>query len=83
MRTFEIPASGGVMLASYTPELAEFFPEGEAAWYYREPHELDDLIDMLLRDRQTLERTRRLALQIAKNHTYDHRAESLLAHLHS
>lgn len=81
MRTFEIPASGGVMLATYTEEQAEFFPEGEAAWYYRDPRELDDLIDRLLRDEQTLERTRRLALQIAQNHTYDHRAKSLLANL--
>jgi hypothetical protein len=81
MRTFEIPASGGVMLATYTQEQAEFFPEGEAAWYYRDPRELDDLIDRLLRDDQTLERTRRLALQIAQNHTYDHRAESLLGGL--
>ena len=45
MRTFEIPASGGVMLARYSPEQDEFFPEGEAALYYRSPAEIDDKID--------------------------------------
>jgi spore maturation protein CgeB len=81
MRTFEIPATGGVMLSTYTREQDEFFPEGEAAWYYRDPREMDDLIKRLLRDEHTLERTRCRALQIAQNHTYDHRAESLLADL--
>ena len=81
MRTFEIPAAGGLMLSTYTREQDEFFPEGEAAWYYRDPRELDDLIERLLRDEQTLARTRRRALQIAQNHTYGHRAESLLADL--
>ena len=40
MRTFEIPGSGGVMLARYSPEQHEFFPEGEAAAYYRSPAEI-------------------------------------------
>jgi hypothetical protein len=81
MRTFEIPASGGVMLATYTEAQAEFFPEGEASWYYRDPGELDDLIERLLRNGQALEQTRQRALEIAKNHTYYQRAESLFADL--
>ena len=81
MRTFEIPASGGVMLSSYTPEQDEFFPEGEAAWYYRRPAEIDGLLDRLLDDPAIMERTRRAALQIAKRHGYQSRAEELLQYV--
>ena len=41
MRTFEVPASGGVMLSRYTREQDELFPENVAATYYRSPAELD------------------------------------------
>ena len=49
MRTFEIPASGGVMLARYTAAQDELFPENEAAAYYRSPGEMDDKIDASVR----------------------------------
>jgi hypothetical protein len=78
MRTFEIPAAGGVMLSTWTSEQAEFFPEGEAAWYYRDPTELDGIIERLLTDEDARRRTRATALRIARDHTYDRRAESML-----
>ena len=78
MRTFEIPGSGGVMLARYSPEQDEFFPEGEAAMYYRPPEEIDDKIDELLRDRDLRERIRRNAIQLAAAQTYDVRAATVL-----
>jgi hypothetical protein len=79
MRTFEIPASGGVMVSTYTAEQAEFFPEGEAAWYYRHPADLDDIIGRLRRDKVLRERTRDAALRIAREHDYRQRAEAILA----
>ena len=78
MRTFEIPASGGVMLARYSPEQDEFFPEGEAAVYYRSPEEIDDKIDLLLGDRDLRRRLRRNALRLAAEQTYDVRAATVL-----
>ena len=81
MRTFEIPASGGVMLATYTAEQAEFFPEGEAAWYYRDPAEIDAILDRLFNDPAALERTRCAALELAKQHDYQSRAKQLVAGL--
>ena len=78
MRTFEIPASGGVMLARYSPAQHEFFPEGEAAAYYRSPAELDEKIDGLLRDRELRERLRRNAVRLAAAQTYDVRAATVL-----
>ena len=78
MRTFEIPASGAVMLATHTAEQARFFPEGEAACYYRDAAELDDLLDRLLGDPDLRERVRRAALVIARDHDYVHRAQTML-----
>ncbi len=78
MRTFEIPASGGVMLARYSPEQDEFFPEGEAAVYYRSPEEIDEKIDLLLGDRDLRRRLRRNALRLAAEQTYDVRAATVL-----
>jgi hypothetical protein len=78
MRTFEIPASGGVMLAQFSEEQAELFPEDEAAAYYRSPEELDAKIDWLLADAALGERIRRNASRIAASQTYDDRAAQML-----
>ena len=78
MRTFEIPASGGLMLSTYTAEQAEFFPEGEAAWYYRSPGEIDAIINRALSDQEALKKMRSTALQLAQDHTYPQRAMALL-----
>jgi len=78
MRTFEIPASGGVMLAHYTREQDSFFPEDEAAAYYRVPEELDDKIEWLLGDAPLRQRIRRNAARIAAQHTYQQRARTIL-----
>jgi spore maturation protein CgeB len=78
MRTFEVPGSGGVMLARYSDAQAEFFPENEAAAYYRSPEELDAKIDWLLGDAALRERIRRNAVRLAASQTYDHRAAEVL-----
>jgi spore maturation protein CgeB len=79
MRSFEIPASAGVMLASYTDEQAEFFPENEAAAYYRSPEELDAKIDWLLGDDALRRRIQGNAARLAALQTYDHRAVEMLS----
>jgi hypothetical protein len=81
MRTFEVPASGGVMLAQYTAEQAEFFPEDVAAAYYRTREELDDKLDRLVSDAEYRERLRYNAVVRAGEHTYDKRVRSMLADL--
>jgi len=81
MRTFEVPASGGVMLARYTDAQAEFFPENEAAAYYRSPEELDAKIDWLLGDAALRERIRANAVRFAASHTYDRRAIDVLRYV--
>jgi hypothetical protein len=81
MRTFEIPASGGLMLATYTPEQAEFVPEGEATMYYRGPYELEAHIDRALHDRAWSARLRAKAPDIAAEHTYAARMRTMLGEL--
>jgi len=78
MRTFEIPGSGGVMLARYSAEQNEFFPENEAAVYYRSPAELDDKIASVLGDRDVRARLRHNAARLAAAQTYDVRAAHVL-----
>jgi spore maturation protein CgeB len=81
MRTFEIPGGGGLMLSTYTAEQAEFFPEDEAALYYREPREMDDKIDRVLKDRAWADALRRRAAAIAAQHHYAERAKVIAAEL--
>jgi hypothetical protein len=81
MRTFEIPGSGGVMLATHTAAQAAFFPEGEAALYYRAPAEIDGVIDRVRAEPELAERLRRNGQAIAREHSYQRRAETMLAEL--
>ena len=66
------------MLARYSAEQDEFFPEDEAAVYYRSPAEIDDKIDSVLRDPELRARIRRNAARLAAEQTYDVRAAHVL-----
>jgi Glycosyl transferases group 1 len=81
MRTFEITGSGGAMLACHTAEQAAIFPAGEAAMYYREPAELDDLLGRMCADRPFSARLKRNAAAIASGHSYQVRAATIIAEL--
>lgn len=43
MRTFEVPAFGGLLISNYTEEQAEFFEPGKEALYYHTPAELSEI----------------------------------------
>lgn len=81
MRTFEIPASGGLMVATYTAEQAEFFSENEAALYYRDPTEIDELIARVLCDRSWARALRQRALATAAQHHYAERMKVIATEL--
>lgn len=78
MRTFEIPASRGLMLSIYTDEQNHFFPEGEAAFYYRESCDLDDKIKYLLDNAEIRKRIKANAYKISLDHTYEKRVIDML-----
>ncbi len=48
MRTFEIPAVGGVQLAPFSSEQEVFFKTGEEIFYYNNPEELEQRLRSLL-----------------------------------
>ena len=58
MRTFEIPAMGGLMLTSRTAEQQEFFPENEACYMYADVAELKEKIEYILANKQEADRVR-------------------------
>jgi spore maturation protein CgeB len=81
MRTWEIPASGGVMLSTYTAEQAELFPEGEAALYYQTPDQLDAIITEAKGDPARIEAVRRRGAEISGRNHYDVRIRAVLEDL--
>ena len=48
MRSFEIPAAGGIQLAPFSAEHASFFEEGKEIFLYRNPEEMLQLAGELL-----------------------------------
>jgi spore maturation protein CgeB len=69
------------LLSTYTVEQAEFFPENEAAIYYRDSGEIDDKLDRVVRDRNWAERLRHRASAIAAQHPHTERAKTITAEL--
>lgn len=49
-RCFEIPATGTLMLAEYTDDLASLYLEGEEAEFFRSPTEMAEKIEFYLAD---------------------------------
>jgi spore maturation protein CgeB len=81
MRSFEIAAAAGCMLAEDTDEHREFFgPEGEAVIYFRDAKEAALRARALLPD---LPERKRLAARLHRRiaggtHTYAHRLATML-----
>jgi spore maturation protein CgeB len=78
MRTFEIPAMGGVMLTTRSEEQQAIFPDREAALMFSELHEFRTAVDELLADCDLRQRLRTRALKRVDAHTYDARAARML-----
>lgn len=79
-RTFEIPASGGFMLAERTPEHLEMFREGEEAEYFSSTEEMVEKVSFYVSHPQIRKRIARAGHRIClqgKN-TYVDRARSML-----
>jgi spore maturation protein CgeB len=81
MRTFEVPAMGGCMLAEKTDEhVALFGPEGETVLYFDSVPEMTDKVSWLLEHDAERERLREAAhrLILEGRHTYRDRLETIL-----
>lgn len=76
MRTFEIPAMGGLMLTQRTTEQGAFFPEGAACLMYADPEELRSQVRTALYDLD-LKDVRQAGLERVRGHSYRDRATVL------
>jgi len=81
MRTFEIPACGGFLLAERTAEHLEFFEEDKEAAYFSSPEEMADKVRYYLNHEAERVRLAQAAHRrvVAERHTYRHRLEQILA----
>lgn len=81
MRTFEIPAMGGLMLTSRTAEQQEFFPENEACYMYADVAELQEKIEYILANKQEADRVRARGMELVREHSYVNRIRFILKEL--
>ena len=81
MRTFELPAMGGLMLTSRTKEQQEFFPENGSCFMYSDVGELKAKIDYILANNLEADRVRARGMEQVKVHSYTNRARFLLQEL--
>ena len=81
MRTFEIPACGGFMLAERTEEHMELFDEGKEADFFGPPEELGDKVRYYLKHDSKRMRMSEAAYQrvTTGRNTYKDRLEQILA----
>lgn len=78
MRTFEVPAMGGLLLTSRSSEQQAFFPENEASLMFERPQELRSVAERLLRGDYDVNAMKANALERARAHTYHARARTIL-----
>lgn len=78
MKTFEVPACGGVHFVNRTEEQLDFFAEGEGTVYFDTPEELTDKVRYGLSHPEWLDTVRAKGLEKVKPHTYSERAHELL-----
>ncbi len=81
MRTFELPAMGGLMLTLRTVEQQEFFPENESCYMYSDIAELKTKIEHIMTNKQEAQRVRARGMEQVKEHSYNNRARFLIEEL--
>jgi spore maturation protein CgeB len=79
MRTFEIPAMGGLMLTTRSEEQHEWFPEDVACLMYGTHEELRDKVRFVLAQPKVAQDIRRQGIKRVEHHTYRARAEAILS----
>ncbi len=81
MRTFEIPAVGGIMLSQYTQEQDSFFKKNETAFYYKNMEACLQNAKNILNLQKTKANNIRLAARrqsVEGGYTYTKRAETVV-----
>lgn len=79
MRTFEIPAMGGLMITTRSEEQEAYFPSGRASLSYTNIDELREMVKRVLSDEDFAEAVKRNAYALRAGNSYRDRAEFLLS----
>lgn len=81
MRTFEVPACGGCMLAERTQEQLELFEDGREAVFFDDVEEMVARVEWLLKDESARQRIALAGLRRVRDgrHTYEDRLHELLS----
>ena len=81
MKTFEIPAMGGLMITKRTKEQEYFFPENEACLMYQDLNELKTKIRKVLKKSKKFHKISKKAYKLSKYYSYKSRAKQILKSL--
>lgn len=78
MRTFEIPAMGGLMLTTRSHEQQEMFPESEACLMFSDADEMKLKIQWAISHPVAATAIRQRGMELVRRHSYFDRARNLL-----
>lgn len=78
MRTFEIPAMGGLMLTTRSEEQNKFFPEEESCLMFDDIKELRNQLNRVFENPSLVQRIRQRGAEIVQGNSYVERAKILV-----
>jgi spore maturation protein CgeB len=78
MKTFEVPAMGGLLVTTRSKEQNYFFPENQACVMFSNASELEKKILFLKKNKKVAERVRQRGFKLSRHHSYNERAKYLL-----
>jgi len=81
MKTFEIPAGGGLMLSNFTESQNAFFKNGIEAIYYNNIDDAKNLISYYLKNESVVEKIKQNAIRAVAKHTYTSRAKAIVEYV--
>jgi spore maturation protein CgeB len=81
MKTFEIPAAGGLMLSNFTETQNAFFKGGVQALYYNNREEANDLITFYTKRPELIEKIKFNSIKTVERHTYQSRAKAIIEYV--
>jgi spore maturation protein CgeB len=77
MRTFEIPACGGLALVNQTEEQLAFFKENEEMIFFQSESDLITKVRSVLQNAERIPQLKANALKASKGHAYQSRAKAI------
>ena len=83
MRTFEIPAMGGLMITTRSLEQNKYFPENKAAYMFESIDELNKKLDYIIKNPKQALKVRQRGYKLSKQYSYKKRLKELINYVNS